>query len=141
MIDFEKFMTEVANLTRSTSTKDEYHDGWIHAIEAVKQLAVQHALGTLEEDSTKNFLIISLKHGSGKSPMFWRPQDAGYTSSPFAAGLYREDKVKSDSNYYNNGDSTIAVPVTEKIMGSIGFSCSYDEDALQRFFEKNMIND
>lgn len=83
------------------------------------------------------YIIISLTHGAGDEPMFWRANDAGYTTSPFAAGIYSEEQVKARPNYYNDGYSAVAIPLTDQAMESIGFTCSFDEKAIMKFFQKS----
>lgn len=83
------------------------------------------------------YILISLKHGNGKRPVFWRANNCGYTTSPFAAGIYTEEQVKSEPNYYNNGEFTIAVPLTDEALWSIGLKYTYDQEKLMSFFEKN----
>lgn len=85
------------------------------------------------------YIIISLKHGTGDSPMFWRASDAGYTYSPFAAGVYTEEQIKAKPSYYNNGESSIAVPLTDQAMSEIGFNCSFSVDNLLEFHKKHPI--
>lgn len=41
---------------------------------------------------------------------FWRPDNAGYCFSLECAGRYSEAAVLADPGYYDNGDSTYAVP-------------------------------
>lgn len=84
------------------------------------------------------YIIISLKHGTGKQPMFWRSNNAGYTTSPFAAGVYTEEQVKAEPDYYNNGISTIAIPLTDMAMDDLGFKCSYDDSAVKKFMNKKV---
>jgi hypothetical protein len=84
-----------------------------------------------------NYIIISLKHGTGKKPMFWRANDARYTYSPFGAGIYTEGQVKGNLEYYNNGYSAVAIPLTDMAMSEIDFKCSFDEKAIEKFFQKS----
>lgn len=86
-----------------------------------------------------NYIIISLEQGTGDKPVFWRANDAGYTYSPFAAGIYSEEQVKRDPNYYNNGYSAVAIPLTDAAMGQIDFKCSFDEKEIQKFFQKAKV--
>jgi hypothetical protein len=85
--------------------------------------------------SFMKYIIISLSHGTGKEPCFWKAEAAGYTNSPFAAGIYTEEEVKARPNYYNNGCSCVAIPLTEQAMEAIGFKCSFNEKAIEQFFQ------
>lgn len=82
------------------------------------------------------YIIISLKHGTGKQPMFWRANSAGYCYSPFAAGHYDEETIKANPGYYNNGKDSIAIPLTDFAMDTLGFKCSYLERSLVNFKTK-----
>lgn len=59
-----------------------------------------------------DFYIVSLKHTmrSDRYITVWRPDDAGYAYPLSWAGKYHEDSVLNNLSYYNNGDTTIAVP-------------------------------
>jgi hypothetical protein len=83
------------------------------------------------------YIIISLKHGTGTEPIFWRANNAGYTNSPFEAGHYTEEQVKAEPNYYNDGYSAVAIPLTDHAMSTIDFTCRFDEKAIEKFFEKS----
>jgi hypothetical protein len=84
------------------------------------------------------YIIISPEKGSAKKPTFWRSNDAGYTNSPFAAGIYTEEQIKANPDYYNNGYSAVAVPLTDEAMRLLGFSCSYNEKGLNNFLQKDI---
>jgi|TARA_R110000851_G_scaffold291657_1_gene446076 hypothetical protein len=75
---------------------------------------------------TNHYIILSLKHSEGKQPCFWRPDDAGYTIYPWAAGIYSKDQIEKQPNYYNDGFNTVAVPLTDDGLNGIGFKCVYD---------------
>jgi hypothetical protein len=81
------------------------------------------------------YIIISLKHGTGVKPCFWKANDAGYTNYPFNAGIYDEEQVKARPDYYNNGYGSVAIPLTEEAMQKLGFKCSFDEKAVVHFFQ------
>jgi hypothetical protein len=85
----------------------------------------------------KKYIILSLKHGTETEPIFWRSNNAGYTSQPWAAGIYTEEQVNEDPQYYNNGLSTIAVPLEDSALKAIGFSCIYNEKKLLQFHKKS----
>ena len=83
-----------------------------------------------------NYLILSLKHSEGKVPTFWRPDDAGYTIFPFAAGIYTEEQVKAYPDYYNNGDDTLAIPFSNEGLESIGFKCQVDPKKVESLIKE-----
>lgn len=78
------------------------------------------------------YIILSLSHSTIEEPMFWRANDMGYTNSPFAAGKYTEEQVKENPDYYNNGLSTVAIPLTDEAMYKIGFKVSIDFEGVDR---------
>lgn len=82
------------------------------------------------------YIILSLKHGTGKQPVFWKANNAGYTSLPFNAGIYTEEQVKQEPDYYNNGYSAIAIPLTDAAMSDIDFQCSFNEKSVEKYFQK-----
>lgn len=45
---------------------------------------------------------------------------------PFTAGIYTEEQVKADPDYYNNRGSTLAIPLDEQGMASIGLKITMD---------------
>ena len=73
-----------------------------------------------------NYIILSLKHSEGKQPCFWKPDNAGYTIFPWAAGIYAEDKVRDRPNYYNDGVNTLAIPISTTGLESIGLKIEMD---------------
>lgn len=81
------------------------------------------------------YIIISLKHGTGDKPCFWRADNSGYTEWPFAAGVYGEEQIKSRPDYYNNGYSAIAIPLTEQAMNNLEFKCSFNQEATIHFLQ------
>lgn len=83
------------------------------------------------------YIILSLKHGTPERPMFWRSNNAGYTNSPFAAGIYTEVQVLGDPEYYNNGYSTVAIPLTDAAMAAIDFKCSFNLQGVETFWQQS----
>lgn len=83
------------------------------------------------------YIIISLKYGTGEEPIFWKANDCGYTTSPFNAGIYSEEQVKGNPDYYNNGYSAVAIPLTDQAMSNIDFKCSFNQKAIEKFFQKS----
>lgn len=57
------------------------------------------------------FYILSLKWSSGEDCYrWWRANASGYTMFLESAGRYSEETVRGNLRYYNNGESTLAVP-------------------------------
>lgn len=83
------------------------------------------------------YIIISPSNGSGKNPVFWLANNAGYTSIPFLAGIYDEKEVKARIDYYNNGFSAVAIPLTDIAMDRLGFECSYQEAYVDDFLQRS----
>ncbi len=57
------------------------------------------------------YYILSLKWSKGDNVKWWGPNNNDYTSFLENAGLYTEDQILAEPDYYNNGESTLAVPV------------------------------
>lgn len=84
------------------------------------------------------YFILSLKHSTQECPAFWRANNAGYTNSPFMAGIYTEHQIRSNPEYYNNGYSTVAIRLTDSSMEAIGFKVSVDWVKVDEFFKKSL---
>lgn len=85
----------------------------------------------------KHYIILSLKYSKPDEPVFWRSNDAGYTTIPWAAGIYTEEQVKRDPAYYNDGYNTIAVPLTDEGIEQSGLQFKLDMEAVKRFVSAN----
>lgn len=85
------------------------------------------------------YIILSLKHSEGSKPCFWRPDDAGYTTIPWAAGVYKKKAVEAEPEYYNNGYNTLAVEFSNEGFESIGFRCSMDLKKVKELSHKIKI--
>lgn len=59
----------------------------------------------------QQYFIISLKHSTPDELVFWRADDAGYTTNPFLAGIYPQDRILSDITYYT--ENSVPVPVQD----------------------------
>ena len=82
------------------------------------------------------YIILAIGRGTGKKPVFWRSGCAGFTEYPFAAGQYSEAEVKGNPDYFNDGLSTVAIPLTDNALETLGFKCSYNERSLVNFIQK-----
>ena len=58
-----------------------------------------------------NYYILSLKWTRGDQVTWWGPDNIGYVRNLEQAGVYTEDQVRARPDYYDNRDSTVAVPV------------------------------
>lgn len=87
----------------------------------------------------KLFIILSLKHSEGRQPCFWRPDNAGYTMMPWAAGIYTKDQVDSDPGYYHDGVNTLAIPLTNAGLESIGLKCQIDLEDVKKLAKQARI--
>ncbi len=59
----------------------------------------------------KQFYILSLKNTRGEHVTWWGPHSSGYTCDIDHAGIYGEDEIKEKPSYFDNGESTKAVPI------------------------------
>lgn len=85
------------------------------------------------------FLILSLKHSEGRTPTFWRPDNAGYTIFPWAAGIYDQADIDRDPGYYNDGFNSLAVELTNDGLESIGFECQMDLNKVDKASKKAIL--
>lgn len=81
------------------------------------------------------YIIISPSNSTKGSVAFWRANDAGYTYSPFAAGHYTEEQIANQPDYYNNGHNAVAIPLTDRAMGDLEFTCSVNYESLDKFMQ------
>lgn len=84
----------------------------------------------------EKYVILSLTHSDGNTPCFWKANNAGYTVWPFNAGIYTAAEVNEDKSYYDNGSSTIAIPLTESGMASIGLKITMDLKKVKSLIKK-----
>jgi hypothetical protein len=57
-----------------------------------------------------DYYILSMKHSPADGcAIWWRPKCAGYTTNLLEAGRYNSSEVFGNPEYFNNGESTIAV--------------------------------
>ena len=67
------------------------------------------------------YLILSLKWSDGLDKLnWWGPDNNGYAYDIDTAGRYTAKQVASNPGYYDNGDTTRAVPVTDVYEGKLG---------------------
>lgn len=87
--------------------------------------------------SDHNYIILSLKHGTSDKPVFWRANANGYTDYPFSAGRYTKEQIESNPDYYNNGLSSLAIPLTEEALHELGWGCYYDRKKINGFLQSS----
>ncbi|MEN6567172.1 MAG: hypothetical protein ABFC57_12830 [Veillonellales bacterium] len=59
------------------------------------------------------YYILSLKWSKHQDEFcWWGPNNCGYTSNLKQAGLYTKEQIESDKNYYDNGETTKAIPAS-----------------------------
>lgn len=54
----------------------------------------------------RKFIVISAKHSDQDGIVYWRPDNAGYTYNPWQAGIYTEQQIKENLDYYCSGGNT-----------------------------------
>lgn len=67
----------------------------------------------MSDETEEGFYILSTKYSEGDYMTWWRPNNAGYTTRLDDAGVYTAEQVKAHPGYYNNGERTEAIPVSE----------------------------
>lgn len=67
------------------------------------------------------YLILSLKWSDGKDHLvWWCSNNTGYTPDVDAAGRYTAAQVAAQPGYYDNDDTTRAVPLYDVMEGLVG---------------------
>ena len=67
----------------------------------------------MSDDTEEGFYILSTKYSEGNYLTWWCPNNAGYTTRLDDAGVYTAEEVKAYPGYYNNGEDTEAILVSE----------------------------
>lgn len=55
------------------------------------------------------YVILSLKWSRGPVLVWWQPHNSGYTPNLDDAGRYSAEEVAAKPDYYDNGESTLAI--------------------------------
>ena len=79
----------------------------------------------------KQYVILSLKHSSKNEAVFWMDDNAGYTTSPFQAGIYSEKTVMDKYDYYNDSGN-MAICITDAL-SKTGLSITIDKQDLNEY--------
>lgn len=85
------------------------------------------------------FVIFSPQNSTKETPMFWGPNDCGYTEYLFNAGLYTATQVLSQPGYYNDGMCAVAIPLTGTAMRMLKLKVSIDYTALRAFANRATV--
>lgn len=83
------------------------------------------------------YIIICPEQSTAAEVVFWRDNNAGHTTSPFAAGIYTKEQIEADPNYYNNGLKSLAIPLTHADMHEIGLQCSWKPKNMPAFLQSS----
>lgn len=60
-----------------------------------------------------DFFVLSLKWTRGDLLTWWAPEAMGYTTLIEQAGRFTVEQVTTKGYYYNNGESSIAIPCAD----------------------------
>lgn len=65
-----------------------------------------------ESETRKDFYVLSLRwtRTGDENATWWRPQNNGYTCSLDEAGRYTQEQIQQRPGYYNDRESTLAIP-------------------------------
>ena len=87
-----------------------------------------------------SFYILSRKWSKFGEPLvWWRPDDRGYTTNLDEAGEYSQALVFNKTAHYNNGDSTVAVPV--KLARAAAKMVAFPDHSTMQAFGARMLGD
>jgi hypothetical protein len=77
--------------------------------------------GMTEKTYTGTYLILSLKWSDGLDKLnWWGPDNNGYCYCIDKAGRYTAEQIAAKPHYYDNEDSTRAVPLDDVLSGKLG---------------------
>lgn len=85
----------------------------------------------------KVYVIVSLKHSEKNAVAFWRSDNAGYTTNPWAAGTYTEEQVSKDPEYYNDGYNAVAVCINNSSLPYSGLNIPLKRTELEHYRKSN----
>lgn len=72
------------------------------------------------EGCVDQYIILSLSHSTREFAMFWNGDETNYTATPINAGRFTGDQVRANIDRYNDGLSSVAVPLTRTGLGLLG---------------------
>lgn len=72
------------------------------------------------EGCEDQYIVLSLTHSTPEVTMFWNAHESDYTSSIITAGRFDGGLIRAQIDRYNNGLSTVAVPLTSAALSILG---------------------
>ncbi len=91
---------------------------------------------------TDLYIVIGLSRSLPELTMFWTANECGYTSTPFNAGRFAGSQVRANIDRYNNGLSSVAVPLTRTALALLGlYPMVIDHSALDNFLTIEKITE
>lgn len=80
------------------------------------------------------YIIIGLSRSLPELTMFWTANECNYTSTLINAGKFEGVTVRANLDRYNDGISTVAVPLTRAALTLLGlYPLSIDHSVLDNF--------
>jgi hypothetical protein len=86
----------------------------------------------------KHYVIVSLNHSDKDGIAFWRANNSGYTTNPWQAGIYSEDEVNADPDYYNDGFNTVAVCINNSSVPYSGINIQLNKNEAKKYRKENL---
>jgi hypothetical protein len=78
------------------------------------------------------YVIYSIKRSTPTDPRFWTSSEHGYATI-FDCGVFTKTQIIGNIWHYNDGLSTVAIPLTHTALSTLGFSFKIDDGALNAF--------
>jgi hypothetical protein len=89
----------------------------------------------VDNDWIDMYLVIAVDRSTDTTPVFWKANRRGYTTCMAVAGTYHRNLIELQPYIYNDGVSTIAIPLTTDALTALGMETvwKYGEDFLRPF--------
>lgn len=79
------------------------------------------------------YIIVAPHMCTAHEPAFWRGDGDGYTYHLVDCGLYTSADLTGQLGRYNDGCSSVAIPLTRTALKALGLKTTIDFTALKRF--------